>query len=130
MDGCNFRLPFRVNEKKISEKQYIRLLQKGATVQLKGFKTTTGSSISGSLVFDEQFNVILQKKEVKEKAKPDVLACPKCKKGTILKGNTAYGCSSFNNGCDFKVSFDTIREKAIGKPLTKELVTAILNASV
>ena len=34
------------------------------------------------------------------------VVCPKCKKGTILKGRTAYGCSNYKNGCDFLVPFD------------------------
>ena len=58
----------------------------------------------------------------------DVLSCPNCKKGTVIKGNTAYGCSEFKNGCEFRVSFQDIRNKAQGKALTKELVTAILNS--
>ena len=29
--------------------------------------------------------------------------CPKCGKGTLLKGNTAYGCSEWKNGCDYRV---------------------------
>jgi DNA topoisomerase-3 len=34
-----------------------------------------------------------------------VITCPKCRKGTILKGKTAYGCSEYKNGCTFKVLF-------------------------
>lgn len=34
------------------------------------------------------------------------IVCPKCKKGTIIKGRTAYGCSEYKNGCDFLVPFD------------------------
>jgi len=29
--------------------------------------------------------------------------CPKCGKGTLLKGNAAYGCSEWKNGCDYRV---------------------------
>ncbi|MDO9137024.1 MAG: hypothetical protein Q7U21_04320, partial [Lutibacter sp.] len=58
---------------------------------------------------------------------PDKITCPKCQKGTILKGNTAYGCSDYKNGCDFRFSFDDIRKKAAGQPLTATLVYAILN---
>ena len=38
-NGCDFRLPYSFRDKKISENQYIRLLQKKCTVNLKGFKT-------------------------------------------------------------------------------------------
>ena len=29
--------------------------------------------------------------------------CPKCGKGTLLKGKTAFGCSEWKNGCDYRV---------------------------
>ncbi|SFG32635.1 DNA topoisomerase 3 [Prevotella sp. KH2C16] len=32
--------------------------------------------------------------------------CPKCGKGTIIKGKTAYGCSNWKNGCDFRLPFE------------------------
>ena len=28
--------------------------------------------------------------------------CPKCKKGRVIKGNKAYGCSRWKEGCDFR----------------------------
>lgn len=31
--------------------------------------------------------------------------CPACGKGTIIKGNTAYGCSNWRNGCTYRVNF-------------------------
>jgi DNA topoisomerase-3 len=31
--------------------------------------------------------------------------CPKCHKGHIIKGKTAYGCSRWMEGCDFRVPF-------------------------
>lgn len=43
--------------------------------------------------------------------KKDLIACPKCKQGTILKGKNAFGCGNFKNGCDFKVPFDLIGKK-------------------
>lgn len=36
--------------------------------------------------------------------------CPKCKKGKILKGKTAYGCSEWKAGCDFRVSFNSYND--------------------
>ena len=35
------------------------------------------------------------------------IACPKCGKGHIIKGRTAYGCSEFRNGCDMLLPFDS-----------------------
>ncbi|REE82887.1 DNA topoisomerase-3 [Lutibacter oceani] len=130
-NGCKLRLPFTFLNKKISEKQYIRLIQKGCTVNLKDFKTETGL-VTGLVRFDEDFNLKLEQKNTStplsdQKKVPEKINCPKCKKGTILKGKTAYGCSEYKNGCDFIFSFDEIRKKAAGKTLTKELVFEILN---
>jgi len=126
-EGCNFKLPFTFNEKKISENQYLRLLQKGATVNLKGFNTENGK-IDGALIFDTNFNLTLHSKS--SKPTTDTISCPKCKKGTVLKGKTAYGCSAYTKGCDFRFSFDMIREKANGAKLTKELVLEIIKSTL
>ncbi|MBC5839316.1 type IA DNA topoisomerase [Flavobacterium muglaense] len=128
--GCNFVLPFTFANKKISENQYLRLLQKGSTVNLKDFKTDTGS-MEGLLRFDTDFSLVLEQKKTAtptpSKAKTaDTLACPKCQKGTVLKGNTAYGCSAYKEGCDFKIPFDLVREKLKDQKPTKELVHTIL----
>ena len=32
--------------------------------------------------------------------------CPKCGKGTVIKGKAAYGCSNWKNGCDFRMPFE------------------------
>ncbi|MBE0424578.1 MAG: DNA topoisomerase III, partial [Lutibacter sp.] len=145
-NGCDFRLSFSFLDKKISENQYIRLLQKKCTVNLKGFKTENGET-EGLIRFDDQFNLVLEEKNtstplsnhtsaplsnhtsttLSSKNIPDKIACPKCHKGTILKGKTAYGCNNYKNGCDFRFSFDDIRKKAAGKPLSAALVYAILN---
>ncbi|MEL6924203.1 MAG: DNA topoisomerase 3, partial [Bacteroidota bacterium] len=49
--GCSFRLPFRFMEKKIPEKQLLRLMKMGSTIQLKGFKQA-GQKVNGQLYFD------------------------------------------------------------------------------
>ena len=133
--GCDFVLPFRFAEKKISEGQYLRMLQKGSTVILKGFKTDLGIT-EGQLLLDDEFKLKLQAiansgrslKTLKNETETPV--CPKCKKGSIIKGNTAYGCSNYKFGCEFRVSFNTVREKMNGYKPTKELVYAILSKSI
>ena len=131
-NGCDFRLPFSFMDKKISENQFIRLLKKGSTVNLKGFKTDLGA-VEGLVRFDKDYHLVLEEKKNnikindKEANKNEPLICPKCKKGTILKGKTAYGCSEYKNGCTFVFSFDKIREIAKGEKLTRSLVYKILN---
>lgn len=127
--GCDFLLPFKVFGKKISEKQFIRLLKKGSTVNLKGFSSEDGKT-EGLLRFDEQFKLVLepktQKSNVSETKNNNTIVCPKCNTGTIIRGKNAYGCNEYKSGCDFKMSFDDIRAKANNKQLTKDLVYSIL----
>jgi len=134
--GCDFKLPFKFEDKKISEKQFIRLLQKGSTVNLKGFKTSEGA-VEGLLRFDENYQLVLEKKKSKSSISNEAsnkssekMSCPKCNNGTILKGKTAYGCSEYKSGCDFKITFETIRAKAADNPLTKALVSKIIKESI
>lgn len=50
----------------------------------------------------------VEKKAVEtEKEGDDIVGkvCPLCGKGTIIKGKTAYGCSEWKNGCDFRKPF-------------------------
>ncbi|WP_139958784.1 type IA DNA topoisomerase [Flavicella sediminum] len=125
-EGCNFRLPFEFMGKKISVSQFKRLLTKKATVVLKGFKEGK-EKLNGIVVFDADFQLKLNpEKPTTTKSTSDEMTCPKCKKGKIMKGSTAYGCSAYKEGCDFRFPFDLIREKASGQTLTKELVTKIL----
>lgn len=102
--GCDFVLPFMYGDKKISENQYLRLLSKGSTVNLKGFKIQ-GESIEGLLRFDDNFKLKLEPKQTAKRQVKAGDACPKCKTGTILKGKTAFGCSNYKTGCDFRVGF-------------------------
>lgn len=125
-DGCDFVLPFKFKGKKVSEKQFIRLLQKGSTVNLKGFKTETGT-VEGLLRFDEKFKLILEPKKPVKQKEQDSLTCPKCYSGAVVKGKTAYGCSDYKSGCDFRFSFDKLRKKLGTKKPTKELVYNILS---
>ncbi|MDO6491700.1 MULTISPECIES: DNA topoisomerase 3 [unclassified Cellulophaga] len=131
--GCTLVLPFVFKDKKISEKQYIRLLDKGCTVNLKGFKTDNGTT-EGLLRFNDDFSLVLEEKKTVVKHKkeqqqevPDPMPCPVCTTGSVLKGKTAYGCSNYKNGCNFKYPFSLLREKAADKPLTKELVYKLLS---
>ncbi len=88
------------------------------------------------LRFDADFSLKLEEKQqvpLKKETNtapqqhPEKIACPKCKKGTVLKGKTGYGCSQYTTGCDFVFTFDAIKKTANGAPLTKELVLKIIS---
>ena len=108
-----------------------RLLDKGCTTNLKGFKVDEKST-EGLIRFDDEFNLKFEpKKSVvknsENKTKSAAIYCPKCKKGTILKGQNAYGCSNHKNGCNFIYPFSKLREIANGKKITRSLFLEILN---
>ncbi|WP_343329902.1 DNA topoisomerase 3 [Polaribacter staleyi] len=145
-NNCDLKIPFEIYGKKISENQLIRLIDKGCTTNLKGFTTDAGK-VEGLIRFDDHFALKLEAKqnviasdtkqsvnnnEITSSKTPrndsDKIICPKCKKGSILKGKTAYGCSNYKNGCDFVFTFENIKRIANGKPLTKELVIKIISS--
>ncbi len=53
-----------------------------------------------------------KEKPVKEKTAPAETKpiCPMCRKGSILRGKTAYGCSEYKNGCSFRLDYATYGE--------------------
>tara|TARA_B100000767_G_scaffold267321_1_gene285907 strand:- start:289 stop:2589 length:2301 start_codon:yes stop_codon:yes gene_type:complete len=124
-ETCDFLMPFEFLGKKISENQLIRLLDKKSTTNLKGFQNET-EKIEGLIRFDQNFKFKLEQKKTKTEV-PDIIACPKCKKGSVIKGKNAYGCSEYKKGCDFVFTFENIKKIAKNRPLTKKLVIEILS---
>ena len=106
-ENCNFRLQFEFMNKKLSEKHLLRLLQKGSTLLIKNFKKTD-KKINGILSFDENYEIkFVEKREEVEYKKIVGNICPKCQKGKVIKGKSAFGCSEWKNGCSFRTAFDS-----------------------
>ncbi|WP_417609966.1 DNA topoisomerase 3 [Owenweeksia hongkongensis] len=126
-DGCDFRLPFHFMKKKLTEAQVRRLIDKKATTKIKGF-VLNGEKVEGILKLTDSFELEFENKTPAPPKKDGGMpSCPKCKKGTLMKGKTAYGCDRWKEGCDFRFNFEDIKTKANGKPLTKELVLEIIS---
>lgn len=128
-DGCNFRVSFEIFGKKITENQLSTLIQKGKTGVLKGF-TVNGDKQQGKLVLNENFEVAIEKPEAMNT--PSInsnsdkkLFCPLCKKGTMLKGKSAYGCSQYKEGCKFVIPFSSLEEKFQTQELTDQILSSL-----
>ena len=106
--GCNFKIPFVLMGKKISDNQIYLLIQKGKTTPIKGFQQG-GIKIDGILKLSSSFNVEFEEQIAnpqKIKNEKDILLCPKCKSGTMIKGNSAFGCSKWKSGCNLRLPFE------------------------
>lgn len=57
----------------------------------------------------------------KRKAKPKEITCPLCKKGTVIRGKTAYGCSAYKDGCTFRLPYETYSETLSDTALKKAI---------
>lgn len=66
-------------------------------------------------------DVTKKSSDIKPKAEQALTTCPKCKKGTIIKGNTAMGCSEHKQGCNFKFPFENFSKKLT----EKQIITCI-----
>ena len=127
-DGCNFRLPFEFLGKKLSDKTISDLCNKLKSADIKGFDIE-GKFVDGTLRLNSTFHIELEEKI------PEVLHCPKCKVGLILKGKTSWGCSNFRNGCQLRVPFifmgkslsDNQMEQLILKAKTGKIIGFIRN---
>lgn len=134
-EGCDFRLPFTFLGKKLPERQLIRLVQKGATIQLKGFQVD-GNKAAGKLSFDKNFQLELDGEKNSDRKQrrtsppvttvPKQLPCPICRSGHVLRGKQAYGCSRWQEGCDFRFPFEDVRQRAAGRPIDRKLLWQLL----
>ncbi|WP_321515813.1 DNA topoisomerase 3 [Marinifilum fragile] len=113
-NGCEIRIPFEFGGKKLTDKQVEALVLKGKTPKIKGF-VVDGNKINGNLVLDPDFSLSILEEE------KEVLTCPVCKSGTLLKGNAAFGCSNYKSGCKFIVPF-VFMEKNLSEAQIKSLV--------
>jgi len=131
--GCDFKLPFSFMEKKISDNQILRLLSKGSTVNLKGFKRGQ-QKVDGVVRFDHNFQLSLIPPKAKipkrsttaAPAQKASMTCPKCKVGNVVKGKTAYGCSAWKSGCDFRFPFEELIKRIGKRKATADLVMQLM----
>lgn len=122
-NGCDFKIPFELMGKKLSDNQISLLIEKGKTSIIKGFDLA-GTKKEGILKLNASFNIEFEEKEAstpKEKKENTPNLCPKCKTGTVLKGNSAFGCSNWKSGCVFRLPFEFM-----GKQLNDSQIQSLI----
>ncbi|HDR4361226.1 DNA topoisomerase (plasmid) [Bacillus cereus] len=118
--NCNIGLPKRIKEKTIPAAQIKKLFEENKTDIIKGFKSN-GKEFSAYLAFvngEVSFNL----PSVEELS---LGQCPKCQKGQILNRKTFFGCSEYQNGCDFMLP-----AKIKGKKLSDSQIKKLVNNNV
>ena len=60
-----------------------------------------------------------KEKKKRSATKEETCICPLCKKGHLLRGKTAYGCSEYLNGCTFRLDYETYGKGLSDKQLNK-----------
>lgn len=108
----------QIERSEYDPRQFIDELKEMLTGIVANVKSEWGSSITIVEAVKEEAEKPKKKapKEKKAKAKPESkpkpekekLICPICKKGSIIKGKTAYGCSEWKAGCKFRLPFDDL----------------------
>ncbi|MDR2915805.1 MAG: DNA topoisomerase 3 [Tannerella sp.] len=74
---------------------------------------------SGSKAKDQKKSA--KEEKPKQKTKPQPVTCPLCKKGTIIRGKTAYGCSGYTEGCTLRLPYETYGDNLSDAALKKVL---------
>lgn len=84
-----------------------------------------------SITIEEEAKVVKEeavkepkaKREKKKEVAVDELLCPICKKGKVLRGSSAFGCSEYKSGCTFRILFEQHGKKLTDKQLAQLIST-------
>ena len=118
LNGCSFKIPFEVNKYKIDGNLASLLIHSRKVILAKDAKG--GQTIA---LLKEDYST-----EVRvEKAFNAI--CPKCGKGQMKKGKSAFGCSEFKKTCDFLIPFALLPAETPNKSVEKFLVEKQIQTS-
>ncbi|PKP10529.1 MAG: DNA topoisomerase III [Bacteroidetes bacterium HGW-Bacteroidetes-4] len=128
--GCQFVVSFEQFGKKLTDKQIEALLSKKLTGLINGF-VVKGEKTKGVLSLSNDFTVEIKLEPAARDKNPGIdanqlLTCPKCKQGYLLKGKAAFGCSRFREGCRFVVPFADLESRFATHELNAEHLKAFI----
>lgn len=116
----------QIEKNEYDPRQFIEELKQMLTEIVANVKSDTGRAITIEEIVPEKEKTEKPKTKKKtenkkqiaaKKEKTDIVLCPLCKKGSVIKGKTAYGCSEWKAGCAFRLSYEDIDESLREKDL-------------
>ncbi|MFV0537179.1 MAG: DNA topoisomerase 3 [Dysgonomonas sp.] len=116
----------QIEKNEYDPRQFIDELKQMLTEIVANVKSDTGRAITIEEVIPEKEKSEKPKTKKKtenkkqgttKKEKTDIVLCPLCNKGSVIKGKTAYGCSEWKAGCAFRLSYEDIDESLREKDL-------------
>ena len=100
VNGCSFKIPFEFNKYKIDGKLVSRLIH---YKKVSLVKDSNGNETIALLKSNFEAEIRVEK--------PLNISCPKCSKGKLKKGKSAFGCSEFKKSCDFLIPYSLLSEE-------------------
>lgn len=116
----------QIEKNEYDPRQFIDELKQMLTEIVANVKNDTGRTITIEEVIPEKEKSEKPKTKKKtenkkqrtvKKETTDIVLCPLCNKGSVIKGKTAYGCSEWKAGCAFRLSYEDIDENLREKDL-------------
>ncbi|MBI34982.1 MAG: DNA topoisomerase III [Flavobacteriales bacterium] len=118
VNGCTFKIPFEINKYCIDSKIVGKLIHQRKVTLAKDSK---GNETIALLKSDFETEIRVEK--------PLNCLCPKCNKGRIKKGKSAFGCSEFKKTCDFLIPFTLLPEETPNSSVEKFIVDGQIQTS-
>ena len=118
VNGCSFKIPFEVNKYKIDGALVSKLIHHRKVLLVKDSKGNETTALLKSN-FETEIRV----------EKPLNEVCPKCSKGKIKKGKSAFGCSEFKKTCDFLIPFNLLSEETPNSAIKKFIINKQIQTS-
>jgi DNA topoisomerase-3 len=119
--GCPFVVFGTMAKKAIGVKLVKELLKHGTTSVVEGFTSKAGKPFSAAITVGEDGKATFVFPDRTSTGPtdapppaptatiatttPEGMACPQCRRGTLLAGRTAWGCSRWKEGCGLRVAF-------------------------
>lgn len=115
-DGCKFAFNKSFLNKSLTPNQVKKLLDKGKTDVIKGFKTSGGKTFDTFLWLTDEYKIDFgfnhpEEKKKREENKPKQIGiCPKCSKA-LMEHPTFIGCSGYKDGCKYGIPKVFLKKK-------------------